>query len=107
MPVTNKVGRKMSNFKRRRYHKSALDEIPTKQGVYRIEDIFGNTDYIGKSNNLRRRMKQHLEGDIPSFLGMKAVEFKEIQNWKETNKVERDLIRKERPRKNKLRYDKD
>ena len=53
------------------------------------------------------RLKQRLDGDMPSVLGIKKVEFKEIQNYKKTNRVERDTIRQERPRRNKIRYNND
>ena len=38
----------------------AGNKPPAKAGEYRIRDREGNLTYIGETNNLERRMKQHL-----------------------------------------------
>lgn len=99
----------MVNFKKVRYGKSAIENIPEKQGVYVINDIFGigRPDYIGKSRNLRRRVKEHLDKDIDDFFGLKTLEYTEVRNEERNGKLERELIRERKPRLNKIRYKKD
>ena len=100
---------RMANFKKVRYGKSAIENIPEKQGVYVINGIFkiGRPDYIGKSSNLRRRVKEHLDKGIGDFLGLKTLEYTEVRNEEKNSKLERELIREKKPRLNKIRYKKD
>lgn len=39
-----------------------LQELPTKTGVYYIHNQSGNIIYIGKSNNIKKRVNQHFTG---------------------------------------------
>ncbi len=40
-------------------HKEIIEELPTETGVYYIHDANGNIIYIGKSNNIKKRITQH------------------------------------------------
>jgi DNA polymerase-3 subunit epsilon len=39
--------------------KEIIEELPTETGVYYIHDANGNIIYIGKSNNIKKRITQH------------------------------------------------
>ena len=41
----------------------AIDELPTKAGVYRFYDEFNHLIYIGKSKNIKKRVEQHLRNN--------------------------------------------
>ncbi|NWG36118.1 MAG: GIY-YIG nuclease family protein [Nitrososphaera sp.] len=46
------------------YSRDSLGHIPDNPGVYRIVDCDGSTRYVGRTNDLRRRTREHLhEGD--------------------------------------------
>ncbi len=96
----------MVNFKKGKYRKDDIDAIPEKPGVYVISGPMGigRPDYIGKSKNLRRRAREHLDGDVPDFLGLKSIKYKVVRNYDKTNMLERGLIRERKPRLNKIRY---
>jgi excinuclease UvrABC nuclease subunit len=42
------------------YSRDSLGSIPDRPGVYRIVDCDGSTRYVGRTNNLRRRTREHL-----------------------------------------------
>ena len=41
-------------------HKTIIEALPAVTGVYYIHDVDGNIIYIGKSNNIKHRINQHL-----------------------------------------------
>ncbi len=41
----------------------AVDDLPTKAGVYRFYDEFNHLIYIGKSKNIKKRVEQHLRNN--------------------------------------------
>jgi len=41
-------------------HKTIIDALPAVTGVYYIHDVDGKIIYIGKSNNIKHRINQHL-----------------------------------------------
>lgn len=42
--------------------KSIIEDLPSETGVYYIHNNVGNIIYIGKSNNIRKRITQHFTG---------------------------------------------
>jgi len=50
---TNKVPSKYLNI---------IEELPTKTGVYYLHNAMGDILYIGKSNNIQKRVRTHLTG---------------------------------------------
>jgi DNA polymerase-3 subunit epsilon len=41
----------------------AIDELPTKAGIYRFYDEFNHLIYIGKSKSIKKRVEQHLRNN--------------------------------------------
>ena len=41
---------------------SIVEELPTETGVYYIHNSVGDIVYIGKSNNIQKRVRTHLTG---------------------------------------------
>ncbi|WP_120170586.1 GIY-YIG nuclease family protein [Thermohalobacter berrensis] len=41
--------------------KEKIDHLPRKTGVYLIRDKYNNIIYIGKSKNIRKRVKQYFQ----------------------------------------------
>jgi DNA polymerase-3 subunit epsilon len=85
-----------------------VDEIPSTHGVYLF---YGENDlplYVGKSNNLRRRVLQHFSSDHVSSREMKLMQQVERIDWIETaGEVgallkEADLVKKLLPTHNQL-----
>lgn len=85
-----------------------IDAIPATHGVYLF---YGENElplYVGKANNLRRRVLQHFSGDHVSSREMKLAQQVERIDWIETaGEVgallkEADLVKKLQPTHNKL-----
>ena len=55
-------------------HRSQIEDLPEQAGIYYFHDETGNVIYVGKSKNIRQRIKQHFGIDYKS---RKAVEFKD------------------------------
>lgn len=51
-----------------------IDSLPSKAGVYFLHERHGSVIYVGKSKNIRKRVKGHLR---PDAAGGKPVEFKD------------------------------
>ncbi len=84
-----------------------LHDIPAHPGVYIMKDIQGNVMYIGKSNNLRSRVKQYFRksGDTRvsvTFIrrNVTSIEFFLTDTEKEAIILENNLIKKLVPRYN-------
>jgi DNA polymerase-3 subunit epsilon len=88
-----------------------IDAIPATHGVYLF---YGENDlplYVGKANNLRRRVLSHFSGDHVSSREMKLAQQVERIDWRETaGEVgallqEAQLVKKLQPTHNKLLRD--
>ena len=52
-------------FNSKRFGPQNVSELPQVKGVYLVLDRYGRVQYVGKSNNLQRRLMEHLnDGDI-------------------------------------------
>ncbi|MGH7162725.1 MAG: excinuclease ABC subunit UvrC, partial [Planctomycetota bacterium] len=91
-----------------------VEELPRSPGVYLLQDDKGRVVYVGKSLDLRARVRSYLrpEGDgranVPFLVRRVAdVEFISTANEKEALLLENTLIKRHRPRYNvRLRDDK-
>ncbi len=86
-----------------------LDDFPLQPGVYLMKDAEGHVLYVGKSKNLRQRIKQYFfpgrdEREMIPFLVAKVsqVETIVVFSEKEALLLENNLIKEHRPRYNAL-----
>lgn len=77
-------------------------QLPQSTGVYRFDDASGRAIYIGKAINIRRRVAQHLDKPMRSGLlnGAVSVEAFETPDENTALSLERELIRRYKPRRN-------
>ena len=96
----------MGIFRRGRPHKvkfNDLDDIPSLTGEYRIRDADGTFYYIGITNVLRRRLKEHKSSGLLQpdqrieYLVLKAG----IRDYEPLREHERNSIKKHKPYANK------
>jgi AcrR family transcriptional regulator len=83
-----------------------LATLPGEPGVYWMKDQEGQVVYVGRADNLRRRVSIHVYGqDRTSDLLARIadIEFQTAATEGEALKLERDLIRQHRPRYKDLR----
>jgi hypothetical protein len=64
------IGKKWSKATNRHISSNA----PTKGGVYELK-AFGNLVYIGKANNLQRRLLEHLDKRDPNYYRYETAGF--------------------------------
>lgn len=76
------------------YSRRSLGRVPNRPGVYRIVDCDGSTRYVGRTNNLRRRTREHLNDGIA--YGACYVRGQAMSNL-QTFDIERKLISKHCP----------
>jgi len=50
-----------------------VDDLPTKTGIYYFYDTEGKIIYIGKSNNIKKRVNQHFTSDAPKARSIRKV----------------------------------
>ncbi|MCX7991989.1 MAG: GIY-YIG nuclease family protein, partial [Proteobacteria bacterium] len=80
--------------------------IPAKSGVYLMKDANNNIIYIGKANNLKKRIDSYLkEKDLRPQIAfllrrLKDIDFIVTENEKEALILENNLIKKYKPRYN-------
>ena len=94
-------------------HRSALQQIPGKPGVYQFYDIAGELIYIGKAKNLRNRVGSYFNKDNYKINAKTRVLVSKIQNITFTIVdteidawlLENSLIKKHQPRYNVLLKD--
>ena len=94
-------------------HRSALQQIPGKPGVYQFYDISGELIYIGKAKNLRNRVGSYFNKDNYKINAKTRVLVSKIQNITFTIVdteidawlLENSLIKKHQPRYNVLLKD--
>lgn len=86
------------------YNKDDVSALPRKQGLYIVDGPFGGICYVGRSNDVHRRLLEHLNrSDIWVLFGG-TVKIRWIQNWKELRVVEREKIRELDPSDNVVTY---
>lgn len=82
------MGLPWSNFK----DKGQLSDVPQLKGVYRIKGIETNTIlYIGQSNILRNRLKDHLCKDWEQEINYSFCVFEDAKDY-QLKEIENDLI---------------
>ena len=81
-----------------------LHSLPTSSGVYRMLDMGGNLLYVGKAQNLRKRVgsyfqRDHLKDPKTAQLVERIVDFDVIllANEAEALLLERSLIKEHKP----------
>lgn len=58
---------------RRPFTEKSIREVPKRSGVYELIGPGNKTKYVGKANNLRRRLRQHLnQMDIPGVTAFRV-----------------------------------
>lgn len=83
-----------------------IPSLPGEPGVYLFKDVDGNTLYVGKSKNLKKRIssyfgKRPMSSKISNMINRaKYLEFIVTSNEKEALLLESNLIKKLRPRYN-------
>ncbi len=86
------------------YNMDGVAEIPHRQGLYMVQDFFGETVYVGRSNDVHNRILAHLRNPAKQrFFGRVKVRW--IQNWKELRRVEREKIQELDPVDNQIMYE--
>ncbi len=91
-------------------HRTALLQIPTEPGVYRMLDAEGTPLYIGKAKNLKRRVSSYFGRTLTRRLQLMVARIADIQvtvtrTEGEALLLESDLIKTHRPRFNVLLRD--
>ena len=66
-----------------------IQYVPEKEGVYELADNSQSIIYIGRSNNLRRRLSEHLNSDDHCLRN--ARYFRYEQTWRSEER-ERELL---------------
>ncbi|UVD81660.1 GIY-YIG nuclease family protein [Mycoplasma iguanae] len=80
-----------------------LNKVPEKYGVYCWKNKWNEIIYVGKTNNLRKRMQQYLQGRKNSYKtdalvrDIESFEFNVCNNEKEALILERQFIEQFRP----------
>lgn len=80
-----------------------LNAIPSTFGVYLWKDINDKIIYVGKSNNIKQRILQYLNGSLNSYKTTSMLEkandvsFIVCSNEKESLLLEQELIKQHRP----------
>lgn len=68
---------------------------PMREGEYRIRDRNGNITYIGETNNLRRRMNEHIRsGKLPKGAGENSTFEYKLADRRSTSATRRAHERK-------------
>jgi AcrR family transcriptional regulator len=78
-----------------------LATLPAQPGVYLLKDQDGRVVYVGRADNLRRRVGIHVTSDLLARIA--DIEFQTTVTEGEALKLERDLIRQYRPQYKDLR----
>lgn len=91
-------------FDRYEFDPAALARLPAAPAVYRLLDAAGQTLYVGKTANLRRRMTEHFRStDAPTSKGIelrertRSLEYRSVGSELEALLLEADVIRRLRP----------
>ncbi len=58
--IKNNIKKAVSEGRLNPNHKTIIEALPAVTGVYYIHDVDGKIIYIGKSNNIKHRINQHL-----------------------------------------------
>ncbi|WP_372480802.1 nucleotide excision repair endonuclease [Halomicrobium sp. HM KBTZ05] len=79
-----------------------LKDVPTTSGVYRLIDLDGDIAYVGRSSNLRSRLRQHFirqDSSVVSYGRLDIWDIDRIEWWETDQDVqaEKDLIQKFKP----------
>jgi len=87
-----------------------IEKLPEKTGVYYFIDIFDNIIYIGKANNIKKRVKQHFQKITPKtdkfYNTVKKIDFEITESELIALLKEAEEIKKYKPPVNKaLRKD--
>ena len=91
--------------------RNQLHQLPELPGVYLMKDAVGTVLYIGKANNLRRRVRQYFTGldkraMVPLLLDkIVGIETVVVHSEKEALLLENNLIKQHQPHYNVLLKD--
>lgn len=91
------MGKKRIN--KTKFSRKNLEKVPNTPGVYEIINNKGQTLYVGKTNNLRNRLYDHL-GDFRGGNFFRA----RFMPPKAAEKVENKIIREKNPRYNERQW---
>ena len=89
----------------RKFNKTNIKDIPEEKPIlYRILDNAGNELYdgIAKRNRVQERLQEHLTLKKEKIPGATKVKFIQLPNIEKAKKVEKQLIKKLKPKFNKL-----
>jgi DNA polymerase-3 subunit epsilon len=87
------------------FNKSIMDTLPVNAGVYYFHDSNGNVIYIGKSNNIRKRVLSHFNNkksrrQIDMRNAISDISFEETGNELIALLLESEEIKKQKPFRN-------
>lgn len=86
------MGKKRMN--RQYFNKKSLLKVPERPGVYELIGPRNKTKYVGKANNLRRRLRQHLnQRDVQGTMGFRV----RFAPPSVAEKIENRIIKKKKP----------
>jgi excinuclease UvrABC nuclease subunit len=72
-----------------------IERVKEGPGVYKFFNPFDSLTYVGKANNLQKRLLQHLnEGDIPN---VRKFEVKHTESTNEAESIEKNIIQRSKP----------
>ncbi len=84
---------------KRKLTEENIDEVKEEPGVYNLYSKSAKTPtYIGSTNDLNRRLTEH-EGE-----GYRTFTTEHTDSTREARTLEKKLIKKKHPRKNKIQY---
>lgn len=74
----------------RPWSRTRIEEIPNSPGVYLLLSYEGNVNYVGKSNELRRRLMEHYnDEDVP---GVRHFMCYQTYSTRDAEILERQLL---------------
>lgn len=90
------MGDRLGN--RRKLNQTNIGTVPNKCGVYVIRNKKGDAQYIGMTKSLRTRLSQHLgQRSLP---GAHSFQIRTSGSTRNAEKLEKDYIKRYRPRYN-------
>jgi len=85
-----------------KFNKPNVEKTPDSTGIYVVKNRRGGTQYVGISQNLRTRLKQHLnQQDIP---GADGFQIRTVRSKKQAENLEGNYIRRLKPKYNVLKH---
>lgn len=85
----------------RRLTKENIERTPDRTGIYVIKNARGATQYVGRSQNLKTRLTQHLDQkDIP---GADSFQTRTLTSKKQAENLEGRYIERYKPKYNMLK----